>query len=71
MERGLLMADTSTSKGGWKAGWMDNICRSFSVFYGPTCRTAAEPEFSCNPMEMKILINLAGDKGECVSPLAL
>lgn len=29
MERGLLVADTSPSKGGWKAGWRVNICRSF------------------------------------------
>lgn len=32
MERGLLMADTSTSKGGWKAAWRDNIFRSFGFF---------------------------------------
>lgn len=32
MERGLLMADTSTSKGDWKAGWKDNIFRSFGFF---------------------------------------
>lgn len=32
MERGLLMADTSTSKGGWKADLKDNIFRSFGSF---------------------------------------
>lgn len=31
MERGLLMADTNTSRG-WKAGWRENICRSFGFF---------------------------------------
>lgn len=32
VERGLLMADASSSEGGWKAGCGESICRSFGFF---------------------------------------
>lgn len=32
VEGGLLVADASSSEGGWKAGWGGNICRSLGFF---------------------------------------
>lgn len=32
VEKGLLVADASSSEGGWKAGWRENIWRSFGFF---------------------------------------
>jgi len=59
-ERGLLVAAASSSEGGWKAGWRENICRPFGFFMSLILliEEESEPEFSCNSMEMKFLISL-------------